>query len=229
MKVEDHMKVQRVSPHFRWRPALLLAITAVMLLALPAQAASADLSTNILYDLQTLEPIPNSASKLVRTDNGLAMTIRTSGLEPGHAYTVWWVVFNNPEECITDPEGDVKCGEADILAELMGESGAAPTVAPAAGNVAGGSGKARFGAFLRVGDDRDVLVGGPLTNPRGAEIHLVVRDHGPLNPAWLPDQIQTFGGGCDQEHESYPPVFRGEGVPGDFVCVEPQFTFHVVD
>lgn len=157
------------------------------------------------------------------------MTIRTTDLVPGHTYTVWWVVFNNPGDCEAGT-AEVACGEGDLFSESVDL-----TLASAAGSVASGSGHASFASFLRVGDTSNLvgeetpLMSGPLTNPRGAEVHLVVRDHGPLNPAWLPDQLQTFGGGCDQEHPTYPPFLRSEGVPGNYVCVEPQFTFHVAD
>jgi hypothetical protein len=223
------MKIQRVNHQFRWRLALVLAVSALLILAVPAQTAPADRSTNFVFDIDTFEPIDGSVSRMVRTDHSLSMTIRTSGLEPGHTYTIWWVVFNHPDECITAPGETVQCGEPDVIAEFMGESDAGVTLAPATGNVVGTSGHGNFGASLRVGDDRDVILGGPLSNPREAEVHLVVRDHGPMNPAWMPDQIHTFGGGCDQADPGYPPPLVGQGVAGDFACVEPQFTFHVVD
>jgi hypothetical protein len=220
---------------FRLRIALLLSVVAMLLLAAPVRATPLDRSSNVLYDFMTGEPINGSNSKLIRTDFGLAMTLRTLELEPGHAYTIWWVVFNRPEACSGGPTegplvGMFECGETDL-----GNPDVELTLAVASGNVAGASGRGNFGSFLRVGDARDVigqgapLFSGPLTNPRGAEVHLVVRDHGPLNLAWMPDQIRTFGGGCDQDDPSYPPFLVGEGVAGDFVCVEPQFTFHVAD
>lgn len=223
------MAVPSVRFLLRPRIALLVALAAIVLLAIPAQAAPVDRSTNVLFDSETGAVIEGSRSTLVRTDHGLAMTIRTRDLQPGHTHTVWWVVFNNPQDC-EDGAGEVACGEGDLVSPDVDL-----TLAPAAGNVAGGAGHSAFGGFLRVDDTRNLvgegtpLMTGPLTNPRAAEVHLVVRDHGPVNPEWMPDQIQTFGGGCDQEHPTYPPFLQGEGVPGDFVCVEPQFTFHVVD
>jgi hypothetical protein len=212
----------------RFRAAILLAAAALLLLAIPAYAARADRSTTMMYDMVTGDPVPGSVSTLVRTNNNVSFTIRTVGLEPRHTHTIWWVIFNDPSLCIDGaPDGSFQCGMGDLL--VMGGA-AEGTLAHATGNVVGGSGKGNFGASLRVGDTSGVIDGGDgLTNPRGAEIHLVVRSHGPKNPEWMPDQIHTFSGGCDQDHGTYPPPFVGEGVAGDFVCFDPQFTVHVAD
>lgn len=59
--------------------------------------------------------------------------------------------------------------------------------------VAGGSGKATFSGRVKAGEIGDRGVG--LLNPTGAEIHLVIRDHGPKLPGNA--QLSEFGGGCD--------------------------------
>jgi hypothetical protein len=211
----------------RSRIAVLMAIAVMLLLAIPVQAAPAIRSSNTLFDAATGDPVIGSASSLVRTDNGLSMNIRTSGLPAGHTYTVWWIIFNDPDSCEHGIEGVVQCGEGDLL--LFGGS-AAGVVGHATGNVVGGNGKSSFGAHLKVGDTDgfiDAFVGhNGLTNPRGAEVHLVLRDHGPKIPEFMPDQIHTFAGGCDQS-ELPPPLQLG--VAGDFDCIDTQFTFHVID
>ena len=35
-------------------------------------------------------------SRLLRTDDGVSVNIVTTDLRKGHAYTVWWIVFNDP-------------------------------------------------------------------------------------------------------------------------------------
>jgi hypothetical protein len=40
------------------------------------------------------------------------------------------------------------------------------------------------------------LCGPGLLDPRGAEIHILVRYHGVVIPAMMPAQIMTVGGGC---------------------------------
>ena len=45
----------------------------------------------------------------------------------------------------------------------------------------------------------DVLIGDGLTNPEGAEIHLVLRYHGPKIQGHVDEQIHTFAGGCSHD------------------------------
>jgi hypothetical protein len=42
------------------------------------------------------------------------MTIHTSSLDPGAAYTVWWFIYNNPEECAEET-----CADADFANPLV--------------------------------------------------------------------------------------------------------------
>ena len=32
-----------------------------------------------------------------------------------HAVTAWWLIFNYPEHCLTDPTGPIKCSETDLF------------------------------------------------------------------------------------------------------------------
>lgn len=86
-----------------------------------------------------------------------------------------------------------------------------------------GKGKASFGSHLSAGNTKGCQTGLPcgegLTNPMGADIHLIVRDHGPIIPELLHEQISTFGGGCINA----PP---GTGKPGPNTCEDLQFSVH---
>jgi hypothetical protein len=130
--------------------------------------------------------VAGSSSTLVRTSSGVAMTLQTAYLTPGSTVTIWWVIFNNPEYCSNGMYG-LKCGAGDfsnpnVVASAM----------YAAGHVIGGSGKGNFAASLTIGKTtKQVLFGPGLTNPEGADIHLIVREHGPLDPALMPDLIQS--------------------------------------
>ena len=129
-----------------------------------------------------------AVSKLVRTSHGVSMTIKTNMLEAG-AYTNWFVIFNDPSQCATEP-----CSGADVDpsdANFVGSS-----VLFATGNVVSASGKGGFGAHLSEGDTRGALFGPGLLDARAAEVHLVVRYHGPVVPALMPAQINSIGGGC---------------------------------
>jgi hypothetical protein len=130
------------------------------------------------------------------------MSIQTTGLAQ-EAYTVWWIVFNNPANC-----SDGACGEDDIFIfdedgniigpNVPGREAAEISVLWAAGNVVGVAGNAGFAGHLQEGKIKgDINFGPGLTNVDGAEIHLVVRTHGPAIPGRVKEQISTFLGGCD--------------------------------
>jgi hypothetical protein len=122
---------------------------------------------------QTTSPVATFAgatvgtSTLTRTGSGIAFSLQTSGLQAGHAVTVWWMVFN--------PDSSV-------------------SVQYAAGHVIDQDGAAEFGGHLQVGDTDGVINGGPgLLDAQGADVVLVVRDHGPTDPGRVDEQIHTFG------------------------------------
>lgn len=164
------------------------------------------------------EQIPGATSTYVAYEAGISGSIHTTGLTPGHAVTMWWVVFNHPENC-TNPTVASRCGEGDILVS-GGDESVDGNVLYASGHVIGPDGEGNFGAYLGVGDDSGiVLMGGGLTNPLGADVHLVVRDHGPADGALLGDQLSTFGGGCSNAPE-------GTGTAGDYECNDIQFAVH---
>jgi hypothetical protein len=110
---------------------------------------------------------PAGSSTLTRTDSGIAFSLQTSGLQAGHAVTVWWMVFN--------PDGPL-------------------SVQYAAGHVIDEGGTAEFGGYLQEGDTDGVINGGPgLLDATGANVVLVVRDHGPADPGSVDQQVHTFG------------------------------------
>ncbi|MCJ2531793.1 MAG: hypothetical protein LN413_05760, partial [Candidatus Thermoplasmatota archaeon] len=136
-------------------------------------------------------------AKLIRTDTGASFVIHTNGLEGGDAVTVWWVVWNDPSNCAGPGLPGVLCGLGDLFVD--GNS-----IFYAAGHVIGTSGRANYGGYVQAGahvgqavDGIQLLFGSGLTDPRGAEIHFVVRTHGPAVPGFLPAMIQSFNGGCD--------------------------------
>jgi hypothetical protein len=43
--------------------------------------------------------VEGARSTLERTADGIRVEIETVDLTPGEAYTLWWVIFNRPDEC----------------------------------------------------------------------------------------------------------------------------------
>lgn len=130
--------------------------------------------------------IPGAAGTVLRGKNGVNASMSTHGLTPGHAYTLWVVVFNHPAEC-TVPNA---CSVADALAN---DPAVAVDLIFGGGHAVGGSGKATFAGRVGLGDLG--LRGYGLLDILEPEIHLVVRDHGPKLPGNA--QLSEFGGGCD--------------------------------
>jgi hypothetical protein len=169
---------------------LAAAVTACVTLILPATVAGADpahhTTSPVFVFGNPSQTIPGATSTLVTHDAGATMTLHTSQLSPGHAVTVWWVVFNQPQAC-TGGVGGLRCGESDLSNAAVQAS-----VLYAAGRVVGRRGTGHWGAHLAVGDTDGALFGPGLLDPTTADIHLVVRDHGPADPALLPAEIHSF-------------------------------------
>lgn len=177
--------------------------------ALAGQAEARTLADVLTID----DELDVGDARLQRRRDGIMFDVHTTGLESGAAYTVWWIVFNNPDEC-----GDA-CGGDDL-----GTPAVEGSVLHATGRVADPLGNGRFTAFLpkglvrlnrtETGRERHRL-GPGLQNVTGAEIHLVIRFHGPAaGGAALVEQLATFNGGCDNPED-------GGDVDGDD-CVDVQ-------
>ena len=202
--------------------SLLAAGAAVFSNVIPGVNA-AEKSSSPVMDFQdhggvrVMNQQQRGTSDLVRSLTGVSMNIDTTDLPVG-AFTVWWVIFNNPGAC-----SDGVCGSDDT------GRGGAPN--PAEGGVLWGKGGIvgpdRMGHFsnsLGLGVDAapgQVLRGPGLTNPMGAEIHLIVRYHGPADwsdYAVLGKQISTLGESCTL-------ATHGSDA-GTFPCFDPQVVAH---
>lgn len=143
-------------------------------------------STSVVTEFPNGAEIPGASARLMRGKNGVKGWLRTNGLTPGNAYTLWIIVFNHPENCIMANE----CRLADAMA-------ADPAVAfdliSAGGQVVGQDGRATFAGRARVGEPGRRGIG--LLDASEAQIHLVVRSHGPKLPGSA--QLQEFNGGCE--------------------------------
>lgn len=130
--------------------------------------------------------------KLKRSHEGVNLTVETTNLEPYGAYSIWWVIFNNPGAC-----GDDGCTDGDF-----GNPEVDASVLNATGRSADADGNATFSAFLPAGQILTNPASGAvrhafgpgLQNARGAEVHIVVRCHGPTTGN--PEQISTLFADC---------------------------------
>lgn len=192
---------------------LLTTALALFTSALPAFAAPANQDISLVHKFSDGSIPPGSTSMLVTNNSGATATLRTSMLPAGHVITMWFVVFNHPENC-SHPTPFSRCGEGDLFEPSVDAS-----VAYGAGRIVNPNGEASYGAQLSVGDTSGALFGPGLINPTGADIHLVLHDHGSINTPILNEQLHSFGANCNNA----PP---GTGTPGDYTCVDLQFAVH---
>ena len=196
----------------------VLALAALGVAAVPAGGAPAEISsTAVAWHAQSGNvqgtPVGDGAeAKLVRTENGISYSMQTTGLRAGHAYTVWVVVINNPAACTASP-----CSPQDILLSSATNS----TVLYGTGHVVGGNGQAGFGGHVKTGPlPEGWIAGRGLENPLGADVHLVLNDHGPVLTDFMSEMIHTYRAGCTDA--SLPPIFpasaRADGTPGPNTC-----------
>ncbi len=210
----------------RIRRTIVLGLTLALALitAAPAHAAPPRMETTHvgwhmqaqMLDGKPAGAIEGATARLVATDAGASVILRTHGLEPGHAYTLWYVVINNPEACAGTP-----CTGPDILLNPQVDA----QVTFGAGTVTGNSGRATFAAHMPVGPVDGWLADRTFHNPRGAEYHFVINDHGPKLAAHMPGMIHTYRGGCSDD-SPFPPIFPdtalADGEPGPNRCLLTQ-------
>jgi hypothetical protein len=174
------------------RILVALALVGLLSVILVSRAGAATQTTSDVSLMGNPKAVMGT-STLTRTTGGIVLDLHTSGLQAGHAVTIWWMVFNHPEACISGPStetpDDPRCGMADMSNPAAGLS-----VLYAAGHVIDEDGEADFGAYLREGDTDGALEGMALglLDAAAADVHLVVRDHGPADPQMVVGQIHTF-------------------------------------
>lgn len=148
------------------------------------------------------DPVEGATGTARVNNNGATIRVNATGLESGHAYTMWVVYFNDKGECVGGCNGP----------DLPGNGG----VTHGDGKVVGGTGSATFVARMNPGDE-------PSQGPPGVvpyehvdpEYHVVIRSHGPVIPAEVAAQILTFDGGCEVEVGPAPEEIGDFPVPSE--------------
>jgi hypothetical protein len=199
--------------------ALALAIVG----ALPAEADSSQ-TDPVVWLAEGCPKVPGAYSVLMRNDDGVAVRVHSRKLPKG-AYTMWWVIFNNPQFC-----SDPGCGEKDFPPPLAnGDPNVAVSIQFATGFIVpSNNGKVRADAGLELDEETKFAAGdsgiasAKLQKPMTAEIHLVLRDHGPVDLAIIHNQISEF------DHTNNPnfPDFLTCGAPPNDECTDVQAALH---
>lgn len=195
-----------------------LAVLALTILAAtPSWGAGATTQSSDLLTFAGFQDVGDAW--LLRTGHGVSARAAAEDLEPG-VYTVWWVVWNNPEACGADGCTDADFGAPDVDVDI----------GYAAGRVVGGDGPTTFAAHLSEGEDLagfptefGIASGSGLLDAGSAEIHLVIRSHGEKIPGLVAGMVHTFNAGCryDVFPVAVPPLY---GTPGPNLCEDVIFT-----
>src|SRR5262249_44768186 len=147
---------------------LAVALVAIAL-PLAAQADPATIQSVDVTGWNDLGPNPTAdvhgTASLVRRDNGIWMTFRTSGLPANQPVTVWWI--------IVDP------ATGNVVSAQFAD-----------GHIVGGNGAASFAGSLKEGDTsgcfHPAFPCAGLTDARGQIVLLLARVHGEKDPGRIP-------------------------------------------
>jgi hypothetical protein len=184
--------MKRFSFTYLWGAAFVVAAVLVMGSATARAGGPANVTVNPVFNLDDdFTLVEGATSTLIRTDNGISMVLTTGGLAPG-AYTIWFIVFNDPEACFNPPADDIPCGDDPADFEVGNPARSGFTLAT--GHIVDDSGEATFAGHLNVGDlllNNDLELDEVLENARTAEVHLIVRFHGEADPGRIHEQLRT--------------------------------------
>lgn len=171
---------------------------------------------NVLW-MDDLKVIENGEAVLTRMKHGLSVTFTTAELDPNHVYTLWWIIMDEPENCtnntcsfddifLMDEDGRYILDEDELrqpnfvqreLVMISNLSGH--------GTIGLEDGTAVFRAHLPIGDLSGANLFGPgLHNPMSAEVHIIIRTHGPAIPEILAEQLMEPWGGCPDRLDRSP-------------------------
>ena len=202
------------------RRPLLLTLALCLGVAYAAEAAGPRTQTQNV-DVMThssqgdVRVVNVGGARMIRSDDGVFVNLEARDLQPNHAYTMWVVAINAPQHCSEAPcqSSDVMKNTDQVKADLGYGDGA----------VAGMDGKARFAAFQPTGAMAHSWFGRGLMTP-DAEIHLVIRDHGPLVQGREAAMLSTFRDGCNAESvaDTLPQTAQSNGRPGTYKCANVQ-------
>lgn len=210
----------RTAGHVK-KATLAVGLAAALASVVAVASASGDSAsvqrTPMLWHAQStrapMSPVGEGArARLTRTSHGISYSINTDGLRAGHAYTVWVVVVNNPAACKSSP-----CTPPEIIKNPATRS----QLTYGTGHVVGSSGRAGFGGHLAQGAiPEGWLPDQGLEDPRSAEVHLVLNDHGPKLEEFMPGMIHTYRAGCTDASlpDLFPASAKADGEPGPNTC-----------
>ena len=173
----------------------VLGLVSILVTGMPfTTLADGDLDVVDVVNHGATPPGLFGTSRLLRTDEGIAFELFTTGLVDGSPYSLWAFIDENSAE-LGGPPG-LERFEIRIGAD---------------GRFADGAGEARFSGFLPAGslpsaNGTSVLAtdDGSFDDPEEADILLIVRAHGPAVAGMGYEQTTNVSGGCPPNPANMP-------------------------
>jgi hypothetical protein len=181
---------------------LSLTLLFVFTAPLIANAQSTFQASNVLTftDLR----LKKGAGTLLRKADSVELRFQMIGLDRKAAYTLWWIIFNEPDMCMAGGVG--VCGETDVMPDGPADAG----VRNAGAFITGTDGTANITAELDVGPapTGPAAAGfGELKDSVGAVIHIVVQTHDRPLKGSVAEQMTIPGAACNDECEDQFVIF----------------------
>jgi len=152
-------------------PALSIALIALFGIPLQASAQTAFQAADVMNFSDGMAT--TGGMTLSRSDNSVQLRGSMAGLDKKTVYSVWWIIFNNPNGCVGGGAG--VCTGDDAYPGGPADA----SVANASGFVTGTDGIGYFVGELETGAlPSGMCCFGQLNDAVGAEIHIVVQTHG---------------------------------------------------
>lgn len=161
---------------------------------LPASLVRAEGSSQYEPIVRTADGAVVGDSTLLRYSNRINAIVRTSDLDPGAAMTVWWRIYNRPRHCavpfaceLSDlGNPDVDGSQLHATAFVVGNADGTATVIASLYRTAT---NAQGGESLAESFTEGYLNGRGLRRPMGAEVELLLANHGALaDPVMVGEQ-----------------------------------------
>lgn len=215
----------------KYQVRFVLVVAAGFVLSLPASAQVVQNARVLEFqDTQdTIIPdpraIPGARAQLERRSNGVAVKVNTRQLPPG-AYTLWWEIYNAPENCV---------GDCDFFEDAFNPA-TRFSVFWASGGIVGPDGGLQVEAEALVGDPPGepcpevpfaapkMLFGCGLLDAKAAQINVIIKTHGaPSEDAEvLYRQMGTIGGACTNPPGPIEHPVDPDPTERVFPCYDPQ-------
>lgn len=203
----------------------LLITTATTLVFATAANAADFRSTKVMThpsqgDVTVVE---NAVSHLAASDDSVFVSFETQSLTPGDIHTLWFVTIANPDACEASP-----CTGKDVLKNA---DGVMADVSYGGGVIADENGRGKFAMRQDVGALENGWFGHGFTGAATSEIHLVIKNHGPLIEGRSAEMLGTFRDACTDESipAAFPAIAFADGEPGPNTCALVQFSVFTID